>query len=378
MISRAWTCGVAVASLVGLLLAVGAADARTRAAVAAPLCAFRESTVRDGDIATATFHVVADGCQISFVSISKFADGNAIFDTATGTFDASDTRATLTVHLPCGVTSETDLVLGPPTLYPPDDLDLGATAFDVACPSGGGGGGGGGGGSGASGPSGASGGGTTTSLPDLATTVTTSKTKGLRLGDPVHTTISVTNKGKIGAGGVHVLISLSPNIIPKGAAQSSRGPGCTGVSVLDCNLGSLQSGATTTVTMVLSAASGRKMFIAAQAKELETDATPTDNVGTLTLAILPRAIPFTLSSVPGHILAGEQLVYIKLSARARVSAQLYRGRVALPIVWHRNLGAGTTLVRIPLNGVVHGQHFTLVLRAKTGAKTATTRLSLKR
>ncbi len=111
--------------------------------------------------ATTKFHVVQNGCQLSFLSISKFAGGNSVFDTATGTFNASDTLQTMTVQLPCAVSSETDLVLGPPTLYPPDDLDLGATAFDeFACPSGGGGGtGGGGSGGGGSGGGGSGGGG---------------------------------------------------------------------------------------------------------------------------------------------------------------------------------------------------------------------------
>ena len=142
MNSRGWAYGMVVALLFGMLFAeTAAAQGPGRLP---RRCARSASPPQGtGDTATATFHVVADDCQLSLVSISKFADGNAVFDTATGTFAASDTRATLTVNLPCGVSSETDLVLGPPTLYPPDDLDLGATAFDVACSSGGGAGGGG-------------------------------------------------------------------------------------------------------------------------------------------------------------------------------------------------------------------------------------------
>ena len=64
-----------------------------------------------------------------------------------------------------------------------------------------------------------------------------------------HATVTVSNKGKGGAGGVHVLISLSPNAITKGAAVASRGPGCTGVTVIDCNMGSIGSGATATVQL---------------------------------------------------------------------------------------------------------------------------------
>ena len=99
---------------------------------------------------TASFHVVRSDCQVSLVSISKFANGSAIFDTATGVFAANETFYKLSVNMPCNIDSETDLVLGPPALYPPGDLDLGARVFNIACPSGGGGSSsGGGGGSGA-------------------------------------------------------------------------------------------------------------------------------------------------------------------------------------------------------------------------------------
>ena len=58
---------------------------------AAPLCAFLDSTTISGTVGTASFHVVRDGCQVSLVSISKFANGSAIFDTATGVFAANET-----------------------------------------------------------------------------------------------------------------------------------------------------------------------------------------------------------------------------------------------------------------------------------------------
>ena len=133
MILRGWRPAALVA--VVIMAAIGAAGALATSNTA-PLCAFRESTVKNGNMATTTFHVVKDGCLLSFVSISKFANGNALFDTATGTFNASPTLQTMTVQLPCGVSSETDLILGPPSIYPPVDLDLGATAFaEFACPA---------------------------------------------------------------------------------------------------------------------------------------------------------------------------------------------------------------------------------------------------
>ena len=58
---------------------------------AAPLCAFLDSTTVSGTVGTASFHVVRSDCQVSLVSISKFANGSAIFDTATGVFAANET-----------------------------------------------------------------------------------------------------------------------------------------------------------------------------------------------------------------------------------------------------------------------------------------------
>ena len=204
------------------------------------------------------------------------------------------------------------------------------------------------------------------------------KTTGIHLGDKIPTTVTVSNKGKGGAGGVHVLISLSPNAIPSGNATASRGPGCTGVTVLDCNLGSLGAAATATVQLTVSAGSGRTLFVAAQAQEIENDLTLKDNASTLSLALLAKQVKFVVSGVPGRIIAGEQLLYVKLSRSARITAQVYVGSKAKPITWRRSLGAGTAIVRIPLPKLGKGQHFRIVLRATNGASKASTTLRLKR
>jgi hypothetical protein len=362
----------------GVAVALFAAAGQRAGAASSGLCAFQESITQIAGIATSKFHVVEDGCQVSLVSISKYGDGNAIFDTATGTFAASDTRDTLSVQLPCDRGSETDLILGPPTLYPPGDFDLGATPFNVACPTSGSGSTGGGGGGPGGGGSGGSGGGGSAALPDLATTVQSSKTKGLTLGERFTTTVSVKNKGKGPAGGVHLLISLSDNAIPQGAAHASRGPGCTGLTVLDCNLGSLPTGETATVGFQLSGVSGRKLFIGSHVQELENDETLTDNSASLTLALAPRKVRLKISAVAGRIVAGEQLAYLSLSRRARVTAQNYVGGAPQPIRWRRTLSGGTFIVRIPTTGIASGRHFTLVFRAKIVGASATTRLKLVR
>ena len=365
------TLVLAVAALaIGI---VGGAGASSRAGH----CAYQVGISQTDGIATSTIHVVQDDCQLSLVSISKFPKGNAIYDTATGTFAASEVRYKMSVHLPCDMNSETDLVLGPPTLYPPQDLDYGATTFYVPCPaSGRGPTGGGGGGSGGGG--GGGGGGSSTSLPDLATTVHGSIATKLKLGQPLTVTVTVTNKGKAPASGVHALITLSPNAIPKLPAHASRGPGCTGVSFLDCDLGSLQTGASTTVTFGLTAQTGRKkgLFIGAQAQEIENDATLADNTGSLTLALVERSVPLRVRAIAARITAHQQLVYLSLSRAARVTAQDYIAGRARPIVWRRSLGAGTQIVRIPIPALVKGQHFSIVFRAKSGAASASTKLKL--
>ena len=75
---RAWGYAASVAALA--VVVFGALDAGARSA-AAPLCAFRESTTQSGNKATAKFHVVANGCQLSFLSIAKLANGNNVAST---------------------------------------------------------------------------------------------------------------------------------------------------------------------------------------------------------------------------------------------------------------------------------------------------------
>lgn len=346
------------------------------------------------------FHVLVDDCQVSLVSIAKFADGSAIFDTATGVYSAKAPDDALSVVLPCGQSSETDLVLGPPTLYPPSDLDLGAFPFRVDCPapggstgggdtSGGGagsggdtsgGGGGGGGSSGGGGDTSGSGAGGSAGnpLPDLAATITAPKTKGVALGTSVPITVSVKNKGAGDAGGVHVLVSISDNGIPKNLGKTSRGPGCTSAAaLLDCNLGSLGSGEAATITVPVVGVRGRKVFIGAQVQQIQNDTHLADNTDTLTIGLVPRLIRLTLSAHAAKYRAGEQFVSISVSRRATVTAQAFVRGVAQPIVWRRTVDAGTFIIRVPVPGVTKGQPFTLVLLAKNGSLVAKTRLNLK-
>jgi len=335
-------------------------------------CAYRDGAPAvSGRTATERFHVVVDNCQVSFVSITVLGNGDAIFDTATGTYPASDQDVSQSVELPCDHGSQTDLVLGPPTLFPPAEFDLGAFSFDLSCASTGGSTGGGGGGEG--GGSGGSGG---TQLPDLALSVA-SANKSLPLGTTGIVTATLRNKGAGPASGVHLLLSLSNNAILKGRGRASRGPGCTGVTFLDCNLGGLESGATATVKFDVSGVRGKKLFIGAQAQEIQNDTHLADNTGSLAITLTPRTTVLKLTARATTFTAGEQLAYVSLSKRASLVAQVFVGGVARPIGWRRTFPAGTFIVRIPVTAVGKGQRFTIVVRAKNGSQTSNATLRLK-
>ena len=119
---------------VGAALAAGVGAAAGNAA-GAGLCAYPVSTTQAGGKVTTTFSVAA-GCdvQVSLVAVSYTAAGPVMAGSASGRFAAGAATGTtsLTVDLPCG-SGETDLVLGPPALYPPAQLDLSAVPFSNAC-----------------------------------------------------------------------------------------------------------------------------------------------------------------------------------------------------------------------------------------------------
>jgi len=255
------------------------------------------------------------------------------------------------------------------------DAGPGDAGFADGGGSGGGGGTGGGGGSGGGG-GGASGGGGSAKLPDLGVSVA-SASKSLALGTHGTATVTLKNKGAGAASGVHVLISISNNAILSGRGYTSRGPGCTGVTFLDCNLGSLESGGTATVKITVSGVRGKKLFIGAQAQETQNDTHLSDNIGALVIGLTPRVTRLTLRVRPTTFSAGEQLAYVSLSKRASLVAHVYVRGAARPVTWRRTFPAGTFIVRIPVTGVTKGQRFRIVVDAKNGPQTSKATLTLK-
>ncbi len=190
------------------------------------------------------------------------------------------------------------------------------------------------------------------------------------MGAPVTVDVTVTNKGKGAAGGAHVLITPSTNAILKSAPVASRGPGCSGTALIDCDLGSLAVGATATVRLRLSASSGSKLFVAAVAQRSVPDAAPADDTGHLTVKLLAHRAPFKLTATAGRIIAGEQFAFVKLSSRGVIAAQVYVAGVAQPIKWRRTFKAGTWGARIPLPKLGKGQRFTIGPSARRAARAA--------
>lgn len=138
------------------------------------------------------------------------------------------------------------------------------------------------------------------------------------------------------------------------------------------------AGASATIRIPVAAASGRKMFVGANAVAEQNDAAPNDNSGSLQLKILPGKLKrFTFGVVPGRTSAGVLVVYVKLSAAARVTAQFYVQGAPQPIVWHRSLPAGTTGARIALlPQLKKGAHYSIVLRAVSGKHKASAKVKL--
>jgi hypothetical protein len=85
----------------------------------------------------------------------------------------------------------------------------------------------------------------------------------------------------------------------------------------------------------------------------------------------------TLSAKPGRLAAGAQILFVRLSVRARVSAQVYVGGVARKVAWRKGMPAGTTIARVRLPKLGKGQRFTIVLRATAGTRKAMIKLPLR-
>lgn len=318
-------------------------------------CAYLDSVTVSGTTATAHVHVVLDHCQLSFVSIKKFAnpvDDSVYDDSAKGIFDASDTLLQLSVPLPCDVQSETDLVLGEPVLYPPLAQDLGATHHYVDCPAGSGGS------SGSGSTAGGGGGGGGGVYPDLGVTLSSDRDT-VRIGGTVTLTVTVAAKaGTGGSTGTHLILSLPFNVTPLSIAQPGRGPGCTLTNVADCDLDWLSPPMTASMRVAVRVDSGGSVPFNARVVQDQPDAAPADNETSLAIPVqtdtgrAPAAVryfAFTAWLGAGKPEPGVLKVSMRLGLKATVMPKLVdrRGKV-LANLRRVTLPAGTSSVRLSL------------------------------
>ena len=85
---------------------------------------------------------------------------------------------------------------------------------------------------------------------DLSITKTDSPDPVALVGDPLTYTITVTNNGPATATGVTMTDSL-PASVTLVSATPSQGPPCSGTTTITCNLGTLASGSSATVTVIV-------------------------------------------------------------------------------------------------------------------------------
>jgi len=96
-----------------------------------------------------------------------------------------------------------------------------------------------------------------------------------------------------GGGSTHVVltVNLPAGLVLVGAPAYERGSGCTGQSVLVCNLDFLQPNAPTHVLFSVRATTPGDQQISATIGAREQDVNPADNSAAVTITVSPAAIP---------------------------------------------------------------------------------------
>ena len=148
-----------------------------------------------------------------------------------------------------------------------------------------------------------------TSIADLGTTVTTSAGP-YRAGQDITYTITIHNAGPSSASGV----TLSDPIPASAAVQSIATTQGTCTNAVACTVGTLASGASATITLVLRplAAAGNAGTLAttATASSSATDSASGDNAVTTTLTVARASdLGLTGSAAPASDFVGENLTY---------------------------------------------------------------------
>ncbi|MDX6696447.1 MAG: hypothetical protein QOF02_4050 [Blastocatellia bacterium] len=155
------------------------------------------------------------------------------------------------------------------------------------------------------------------------------------LGSQLTYTIEVKNSGELTATGV-----VLTDTLPAGATFVSATPGqgsCSGTSTVVCNLGSLSSGASTTVNIVITAPATRNISNTASVTSNEIDPVPSNNTATQTTQVNFADLSVTSATAYNKVAPGSRINYL---FRVKNNS----GGPADSATLTDNLPAGTTFV----------------------------------
>jgi uncharacterized repeat protein (TIGR01451 family) len=146
---------------------------------------------------------------------------------------------------------------------------------------------------------------------DLIVTIASNPNPVL-IGQSLTYTVNVTNLGPSTATGI-VLSDLLPNSVAFVSAVASQGSTSRVGTQVSANLGSLASGATATVTIVVqpSSSSIGSIIDSASVSALEGDPVTTNNAALTITTVKPASdLSIAFSPIPGPVLAGQSLTYV--------------------------------------------------------------------
>jgi uncharacterized repeat protein (TIGR01451 family) len=153
---------------------------------------------------------------------------------------------------------------------------------------------------------------TATAATDLSVTLEVSPLSGLGPGNNVTYTATVSNGGPDGATNVSLIVDLPSGIIPIAVTPDGACAFAADGSTVNCSLGALGSGASTTATIEVHPVTVGMKTASAHATATEADPNPANNTHTTSSTLTEVGISevqVTLTDGPDPLNVGEPLTY---------------------------------------------------------------------